>query len=40
MFEKKITFIATDENYENIWPHPQPANHFIPQNYKEKRRET
>ena len=38
MFEKKITFIATDRNYEKIWPHPGPANHFIPQNYKNLKR--
>ena len=38
MFEKKITFIATDRDYENIWPHPQAANHFIPQNYKNLKR--
>ena len=38
MFEKKITFIATDRDYENIWPHPQAANHFIPQNYKKLKR--
>jgi hypothetical protein len=38
MFEKKITFIATDKDYENIWPHPQAANHFIPQNYKNLKR--
>ena len=38
MFEKKITFIATDRAYENIWPHPQAANHFIPQNYKNLKR--
>ena len=38
MFEKKITFIAIDKDYENIWPHPQAANHFIPQNYKNLER--
>jgi len=38
MFEKKITFIAIEEKYENIWPHPQPASHFIPQNYKNLKR--
>ena len=34
MFEKKITFIAIDKDYENIWPHPQAASYFIPKNYK------
>ena len=38
MFEKKITFIATNRDYEKIWPHPGPANHFIPQNYKDLNR--
>jgi hypothetical protein len=38
MFEKKITFIATDRDLEKIWPHPQPASHFIPNNYKSLKR--
>ena len=38
MFEKKITFIATDKDYENIWPHPQAASYFMSKNYKDLKR--
>ena len=34
MFNKKITFCATDENMKDIWPHPKPASRFIPPEYK------
>jgi len=38
MFAKKITFIATNKEFENIWPHPRPANYFIPEPYKKLER--
>jgi len=38
MFSKKITFIATDEAMNKIWPHPKPANQFIPEEYKKLER--
>ena len=38
MFNKKIKFIATNKDYENVWPHPQAASYFIPQNYKDLKR--
>ena len=34
MINKKIIFCATDESMVDIWPHPQPASRFIPQEYK------
>ena len=40
MFEKKITFCATDEGMLNVWPHPQPASKFIPEQYKKLKRHT
>ena len=38
MFDKKITFCATDKNMLEIWPHPQPASRFIPEEYKKLER--
>jgi len=38
MFDKKITFICTDKAFEKIWPHPKPANHFMPEEYKKLER--
>ena len=39
MFRKKIiTFCATDKDMVDIWPHPKPANRFIPKDYKELSR--
>ena len=40
MLNKKITFCATDKNMVDIWPHPQPANRFIPSEYKKLARFT
>ena len=34
MFNKEIKFIITDNALEDIVPHPQPASHFIPEEYK------
>jgi hypothetical protein len=38
MFEKKITFCATDKSMLDIWPHPQPASRYIPDEYKKLQR--
>ncbi len=38
MFEKKITFCATDESMVDIWPHPKPASRFVPDEYKKLER--
>jgi hypothetical protein len=38
MFENKITFCATREDMIDIWPHPQPASRFIPDEYKKLKR--
>ena len=35
MFNKKITFCATDKSMVDVWPHPQSASKFIPKEYKE-----
>jgi len=40
MFEKKINFIAVDEGMLDVWPHPQPANRFISEEYKKLERHT
>ena len=32
--DKKITFCAVDETMLDIWPHPQPASRFLPDEYK------
>ena len=40
MFNKKIKFIASDKDMESLWPHPKPANHFIPSDYKKLERLT
>ena len=34
MFENKIKFIAVNEDMLEVWPHPKPANHFMPEEYK------
>ena len=34
MFKNKITFCATNSSMVDVWPHPQPASKFIPQEYK------
>ena len=38
MFNKKITFCATNKDMLNVWPHPQPASRFIPEEYKKLER--
>ena len=38
MFNKKIKFCAVSDNMTKIWPHPKPANHFIPDEYKKLKR--
>ena len=38
MFNKKITFCATDEAMLDIWPHPQPASRFVEPAYKKLER--
>jgi len=38
MFEKKITFCATDKAMVDIWPHPKPATRFVPEEYKKLER--
>ena len=37
-FNKKIKFCAVDADMLGIWPHPKPANHFIPEEYKKLER--
>tara|TARA_R100000005_G_C4967341_1_gene181643 strand:- start:19 stop:705 length:687 start_codon:yes stop_codon:yes gene_type:complete len=38
MFNKKITFCATSQAMVDVWPHPQPASRFIPEEYKKLER--
>ena len=38
MFSKKIKFTATSQEMVNVWPHPQPAIYFIPDEYKKLER--
>jgi len=38
MINKKIIFCATQEHMKDIWPNPQPASRFIPQEYKKLER--
>ena len=38
MFNKKITFCATDGGMLDIWPHPKPSSRFIPNEYKKLER--
>ena len=38
MFNKKITFCATVKDMLNVWPHPQPASRFIPDEYRKLER--
>jgi hypothetical protein len=40
MFNKKIKFTAINEDYENVWPHPQAASYFMSKNYKDLKRHT
>ena len=38
MLENKIKFIATTEEMTDVWPHPQPAQRFISEDYKKLER--
>ena len=38
LFDKKIKFCAVDESMIKVWPHPKPANHFMPEEYKKLER--
>ena len=38
MLNKKITFCATNKSMLEVWPHPQPASRFIPEEYKKLER--
>jgi hypothetical protein len=38
MINKKIVFCATQEQMKDVWPHPQPASRFIPEEYKKLER--
>ena len=38
MLFKKIIFCATDKSMVDVWPHPKPANGFIPDEYKKLER--
>ena len=38
MFNKKINFCAINKDFIDIWPHPQPASKFIPEEYKKLKR--
>ena len=38
MFNKKITCCAIDKDMADINPHPKPASHFIPDEYKKLER--
>ena len=38
MFEKKIEFIATNNEMVDVWPHPKPSTHFVPEEYKKLHR--
>jgi len=38
MFDKKITFCATNKDMVDIWPHPQPAIRCMPDQYKKTSR--
>ena len=38
MFDKKITFCAIKQDMVDVWPHPQPASRFIPDEYKKMAR--
>jgi hypothetical protein len=38
MLNKKITFCCIDKAMAEVWPHPQPASRFIPDEYKKLER--
>ena len=37
-FDKEIKFCPIDEDMRKVWPHPKPANHFMPEEYKKLER--
>ena len=34
MLENEIKFIASDRDFEEVWPHPKSSSRFIPEDYK------
>ena len=38
MFNKKITFCATNKDMLDVWPHPKAATRFVPNEYKKLER--
>lgn len=40
MFNKTLpmTFVATQKDMADIWPHPKPASHYVPEEYKNLER--
>jgi|TARA_R110002020_G_scaffold432015_1_gene642078 hypothetical protein len=38
MFDKKIKFCPISKEMGKVWPHPKPASHFIPEEYKKLER--
>ena len=34
MLNKKISFIASNKQMLDVWPHPKPASRYIPEEYK------
>ena len=37
-FDKEIKFCPIDKDMRKVWPHPKPANHFMPEEYKKLER--
>jgi hypothetical protein len=38
VLNKKVIFCATNKEMVDVWPHPQPASRFIPDEYKKLER--
>ena len=38
MLDKKISFIASNKQMLDVWPHPKPASRYIPEEYKKLER--
>tara|TARA_R100000353_G_scaffold77388_1_gene58584 strand:+ start:741 stop:1427 length:687 start_codon:yes stop_codon:yes gene_type:complete len=38
VINKKITFCATEKAMLDVWPHPKPANRFVPEEFKKLER--
>ena len=38
MFDNKIKFICSIQDMVDIWPHPKPASHVVPEEYKKLKR--